>query len=428
MSAASALLARNAGDKILVASSRAEFRRRVLRGLSQVNARADAQAGEQADTQGDARESARGRALRVAPGVEAAGGADALIKLENADFRTLMIDPQLDDLDFDELLALIHVRYPGLRIIVLDADGELPDFIAQQTMEPKAKPRAADLEARGITPLLWDEPPEAIVEQRRVSRALAEPLPGMIGTSRKMQQLYRLARLVAPRDTAVLIVGNTGTGKELVARGIHELSRRSRGPLIVVNCAAIPETLLEAELFGFTRGAFTGAVQSRLGRIHAAHGGTLFLDEVGELPMSMQAKLLRFVQEGEVQRLGSADLFRVDARLIAATNANLLQRVREKQFREDLYYRLAVFPIELPSLHERPEDILPLAQHFLAGLCRESGVPRKIFSAEASNILRQWSWPGNVRELHHGIERAFVLADSNVEIGAEDLLMHSETL
>ena len=242
-----------------------------------------------------------------------------------------------------------------------------------------------------------------------------------------MQQLYRLARLVAPRDTAVLIVGNTGTGKELVARGIHELSRRSRGPLIVVNCAAIPETLLEAELFGFTRGAFTGAVQSRLGRIHAAHGGTLFLDEVGELPMSMQAKLLRFVQEGEVQRLGSADLFRVDARLIAATNANLLQRVREKQFREDLYYRLAVFPIELPALRERPEDILPLAQHFLASLCGESDVPRKTFSAEASNILRQSSWPGNVRELHHAIERAFVLADSNVEISDEDLLMHAET-
>jgi DNA-binding NtrC family response regulator len=441
MSAASALLARNAGDKILVASSRAEFRRRVLRGLSQVNAHADAQenaqtaanadarsdAHEQGNADGDAHLARKGGTLRVAPGVEAAGGADALLKLENADFRTLMIDPQLDDLDFDELLALIHVRYPGLRVIVLDADGSLPDFIAQQPIEPKAAPRAADLEALGITPLLWDEPPETRIEQRKVTPALAEPLPGMIGTSRKMQQLYRLARLVAPRDTAVLIVGNTGTGKELVARGIHELSRRSRGPLIVVNCAAIPETLLEAELFGFTRGAFTGAVQSRLGRIHAAHGGTLFLDEVGELPMSMQAKLLRFVQEGEVQRLGSADLFRVDARLIAATNANLLQRVREKQFREDLYYRLAVFPIELPALRERPEDILPLAQHFLASLCGESGVPRKIFSAEASNILRQWSWPGNVRELHHAIERAFVLADSNVEISDEDLLMHAET-
>ena len=193
--------------------------------------------------------------------------------------------------------------------------------------------------------------------------------------------MYRLARLVAPRDTAVLIVGSTGTGKELIARGIHDLSRRSRGPFVVVNCAAIPESLLEAELFGFTRGAFTGAFQSRLGRIHAAHGGTLFLDEIGELPLSMQSKLLRFVQEGEVQRLGSADLFRVNTRLIAATNADLLQRVRERQFREDLYYRLAVFPIHLPPSANRAEDILPLAQHFLANALPAGGASPQKHSA-----------------------------------------------
>jgi transcriptional regulator with GAF, ATPase, and Fis domain len=186
-------------------------------------------------------------------------------------------------------------------------------------------------------------------------------LAGMIGTSAKMLHVYRLARLVAPRDTAVLIVGATGTGKELLAREIHQLSKRSRGPFVVVNCAAIPEALLEAELFGFTRGAFTGAFQSRLGRVQSAHGGTLLLDEVGELPLSMQAKLLRFVQEGEVQRLGSAAIVRVDARLIASTNADLLQRVRQNRFREDLYYRLAVFPLDLPRLRDRADDILPLA-------------------------------------------------------------------
>ncbi|HXJ17433.1 MAG TPA: sigma-54 dependent transcriptional regulator, partial [Candidatus Polarisedimenticolia bacterium] len=253
-----------------------------------------------------------------------------------------------------------------------------------------------------------------------------EPFPGMIGASCKMQQVYRLARLVAPRDTVVLIVGATGTGKELVARGIHALSRRSDRPFVVVNCAAIPESLLEAELFGFTRGAFTGAVQSRLGRIHAAHGGTLVLDEVGELPLSMQAKLLRFVQEGEVQRLGSADLFRVDVRLIAATNADLLQRVREKQFREDLYYRLAVFPLELPPLRNRAEDISSLAQHFLEILCRQAGTPRKVFSTEAECILRKRHWPGNVRELQHAIERAFVLAEAREQIRSEDLIMPSD--
>jgi transcriptional regulator with GAF, ATPase, and Fis domain len=249
----------------------------------------------------------------------------------------------------------------------------------------------------------------------------------MIGTSRRMQKLYRLARLVAPRDTVVLIVGGTGTGKELVARGIHQVSRRSRGPFVVVNCAAIPETLLEAELFGYTRGAFTGAVQARLGRIHAAHGGTLLLDEIGELPLSMQAKLLRFVQEGEVQRLGSADLFRVDTRLIAATNVDLLQRVREKQFREDLYYRLAVFPVELPALRQRQEDILPLAQSFLTSLARQAGCREKYFTPAAMNLMRRHSWPGNVRELQHWVERAFVLAESSDEIDVEEFDLSDET-
>ncbi len=159
-----------------------------------------------------------------------------------------------------------------------------------------------------------------------------------------MQHVYQLARLVAARDTTVLITGETGTGKELVARGIHEISRRAGNPFVVVNCAAIPEALLEAELFGHARGAFTGAVQSRVGRIHNAHGGTLFLDEIGDLPLTMQAKLLRFLQDGEVQRLGSSDVFRVDVRVVCATNVNLLDHVKQKLFRQDLYYRIAVFP------------------------------------------------------------------------------------
>jgi transcriptional regulator with GAF, ATPase, and Fis domain len=209
----------------------------------------------------------------------------------------------------------------------------------------------------------------------------------------------------------------------LIARGIHDLSNRSRGPFVVVNCAAIPESLLEAELFGFTRGAFTGAFQARLGRIHAAHGGTLLLDEVGELPLSIQAKILRFVQEREVQRLGSVDVFRVDARLIASTNANLLERLREKQFREDLYYRLAVFPLNVPPLRNRTEDILPLAEHFLRNLCRQAGVRQKMFTLEASHLLLKHGWPGNVRELQHSVERAFVLADESEEIGGQDLAM-----
>jgi len=256
--------------------------------------------------------------------------------------------------------------------------------------------------------------------------AKIESLPGMIGASPKIERVYHLARLVAPRDTAVLIMGATGTGKELVARGIHQLSARGQGPLVVVNCAAIPESLLEAELFGFTRGAFTGAFQSRLGRIHAAHCGTLLLDEIGEMPLSMQAKLLRFVQDGEVQRLGSTDTFQVDTRLIASTNADLRLRVREKQFREDLYYRLAVFPLELPPLRDRTEDILPLARRFLETFCQHAGVRQKLFSLEAALFLQKHLWPGNVRELQHSIERAFVLSETRDQIRVEDLAMPAE--
>ncbi len=233
----------------------------------------------------------------------------------------------------------------------------------------------------------------------------------MMGDGPGLEQTYRLARLVAPRQTTVLITGETGTGKELVARGIHQISLRAKNAFVVVNCAAIPEQLLEAELFGHARGAFTGAVQSRLGRIHAAQGGTLFLDEVGELPLGMQAKLLRFLQDGEVQRLGSPDVFRVDVRVISATNINLQRSVQEKLFRQDLYYRLAVFPLELPPLRQRNEDIVPLAEHFLDTLAEQSGVPAKILSPSAAAVLRQYGWPGNVRELQHAIERAFILAE-----------------
>jgi transcriptional regulator with GAF, ATPase, and Fis domain len=200
-----------------------------------------------------------------------------------------------------------------------------------------------------------------------------------------------------------------------VAGAIHELGKRSRSPLVVVNCAAIPEALLEAELFGQVRGAFTGAVQSRLGRIHVAQGGTLFLDEVGELPLPMQAKLLRFLQNGEVQRLGSSDVYRVDVRVVCATNVRLLDLVQAKQFRLDLYYRLAIFPIAMPPLRERPEDVPALAEHFLEKLSAETGVPRKNLTATALHHLQKAVWAGNVRELQHAIERAFILAGNDVK-------------
>jgi transcriptional regulator with GAF, ATPase, and Fis domain len=199
----------------------------------------------------------------------------------------------------------------------------------------------------------------------------------------------------------------------LVASAVHQLSRRSKNPFVVVNCAAIPEALVEAELFGHARGAFTGAVQSRLGRIHVAQGGTLFLDEIGELPLSMQAKLLRFLQNGEVQRLGSSDVYRVDVRVVCATNVRLLELARARQFRLDLYYRLAIFPIGISALRERPEDVSALANHFLRQLSGEAEVPLKFLSVQALSYLEKATWVGNVRELQHAIERAFILSGND---------------
>lgn len=404
--AAGAMLARGAQGRVLVASSRAEFRANMIGKLTAENAMA----------------------------AEAAGGADALMKLERGAYQTLLLDPHIEDLDPDELVDMIQTRYPQLNVVMMDARSEseqlsldLAEADSETAVDDVAESKETDWLEKEESPVTLSPRVAATGNTEKAGSARIQPLPGMIGTSPEMEQIYRLARLVAPRDTTVLIVGSTGTGKELVARGIHELSRRSRAPFVVVNCAAIPESLLEAELFGFTRGAFTGAVQSRLGRIHAAHGGTLFLDEVGELPLSMQAKLLRFVQEGEVQRLGSADLFRVDTRVVAATNADLLQRVREKQFREDLYYRLAVFPLDLPTLETRADDILPLARHFLESFCKQNGAPPKTIHPDASILLKRHNWPGNVRELQHSIERAFVLADGNAQIRPEDLSMPRPT-
>jgi transcriptional regulator with GAF, ATPase, and Fis domain len=243
----------------------------------------------------------------------------------------------------------------------------------------------------------------------------------MVGDAEVMRRLYRLTRLVAPRMTTVMVSGATGTGKELVARAIHQLSARSSKAWAVVNCAAIPEALLESELFGHVRGAFTGAVQGYAGRIHLAQGGTLFLDEVGELPLSLQAKLLRFLDQKEVQRLGSSEALKVDVRVVAASNANLARCVDEGRFRDDLYYRLSAFPLELPRLAERAGDILRLAEHFLQGIAAASECCPAVLDGEAADMLEAHPWPGNVRELQQVMERASILAEGGHQIRAEHL-------
>ena len=240
-----------------------------------------------------------------------------------------------------------------------------------------------------------------------------------------MQPVYRLVRLLAPRNTTVLITGPTGCGKEIVARALHQLSPRAARAFAVVNCAAIPETMLEAELFGYARGAFTGAMQSYAGRIQAAQGGTLFLDEIGEMPLSLQPKLLRFLEQKELQRLGSAEVVRVDARVVSATNAHLLSLVREGKFREDLYYRLCAFPIEIPPLRDRTEDIAQLAAHFLDKYALRPPAPQ--LSAEALQLLQTQPWAGNIRELQNVIERALILSEE-AAIHPEHLLFADSSL
>jgi DNA-binding NtrC family response regulator len=236
---------------------------------------------------------------------------------------------------------------------------------------------------------------------------------GIIGDCQPMLKLYEHIHKVAPRTSTVLIHGETGTGKELVAKAIHRESLRAAEPMICVNCAAIPETLIESELFGYEKGAFTGAQTSRTGLIEAADGGTLFLDEIGELPIEAQARLLRFIQEGEIRRIGSVQSRKVDVRLITATHRDLKRLSEEGRFRQDLYYRINVMKLELPSLRDRGKDILTLAEKLLERYCDKMDIPQKHFSPSAIQAITTYRWPGNVREMENVIERAVILADDN---------------
>jgi two-component system, NtrC family, response regulator AtoC len=247
----------------------------------------------------------------------------------------------------------------------------------------------------------------------------------LVGGSRATQAVSASIGLVASRRCNVLIEGETGTGKEVVAREIHHAGNRARGPWVAVNCGAIPESLLEAELFGHVRGAFTGAVQSRAGKFEMANHGTIFLDEIGDMPFSVQAKLLRVLQEKEVERLGANERIRLDVRVIAATNVNLSEKVEQGLFRQDLYYRLNVFRIALSPLRERPADIPALAQHFIARICASEGARPKALDASALDRLLEHTWPGNARELENVMETALILCGPRSSIFASDIRIDS---
>jgi DNA-binding NtrC family response regulator len=347
---------------------------------------------------------------------EARTGAEALDMLQRRGARIAVLDRRFPDLNCEELIGVVERQFPGTDVVLLNSESgevDLPEELrgnaAYRWLHEFNLTRVRSTPTRSVPAPNEPAPESAFV-----------PLPGMIGVSDAMRQLASLVRSVARHSTSVLITGETGAGKELVAEAVHKLSSRADKPFITVNCAAIPEALVEAELFGHTRGAFTGAVQSRLGKIHAAQEGTIFFDEIGELPLASQSKLLRFLECGEVQRLGTSDVFRLDARVIAATNVDLEKRVQQGMFREDLFYRLAVFPIELAPLRERAADIPLLARYFLERL---TGNPEVKLSVATVAKLTTHRWPGNIRELRNVIERAFVLADGRVDIAPEQLLL-----
>ena len=341
--------------------------------------------------------------------VEASDGEEALRVLKGGDVELAFLDIKMPKVTGIELLE----RVKDVPVVILTAYGTM-DYtvkaIERGAVDYITKPFSFEEISDVLDRVLGGEKGEELPEAT---------LSDVVGSSKKMQEVFKLIGRVARSSITVLITGESGSGKEVVARAIHNYSGR-KGEFITVNCAALPPNLLEAELFGYERGAFTGAVSSKKGLFEQADGGTLFLDEIGELPLELQAKLLRVLQDKEVRRLGSEKSRKVDVRIIAATNRELLKEVEEGRFREDLYFRLNVVRIELPPLRERREDVLPLAHHFLRKFSEEFKLPVKELSEDAVAFLMAYPFPGNVRELENMVLRAMVLSSGRY-ITAKDL-------
>jgi DNA-binding NtrC family response regulator len=332
---------------------------------------------------------------------------DGLELLRNQDFDVLLVSLPLADCACPmTLLEELQQAQPGTPIVLRAPHASATEVV--RLLQLGAFHVYADGDCTSLLRLAatskWMQEASAAPIESDAGRRL------LIGESRPMRLVAQQIRLVAPRRATVLITGETGTGKELAARSIHASSGRTRFSLVAVNCSALPEALLEAELFGHVKGAFTGAVSHRIGRFEEAHRGTIFLDEIGDLPFGLQSKLLRVLQEREFQRLGSSETIRVDARVIVATNADLAELIKHGKFREDLYYRLNVVPIAMPPLREHSSDVAVLVQHFIEKICGEENIPAKQISHETLARLAAHHWPGNVRELENAVEKAIVLS------------------
>ncbi len=333
------------------------------------------------------------------------GGREALEAMRRDRFNMVISDLRMAPMDGLQLLGEIHSRHPGLPVMLMTAFGEVDKAVAAM------RGGACDF-------MLKPFEPKALLDQ--ISRYATPPqADGVIAEDPGSRDVLLLASRVARTDATVLLTGESGTGKEVFARYIHDQSARARGPFVAINCAAIPDSLLEATLFGHERGAFTGAQSAQAGKFEQANGGTLLLDEISEMPLGLQAKLLRVLQEREVERVGGKKPVVLDIRVLATSNRDMAAEVKAGRFREDLFYRLNVFPLAIPALRDRPRDILPLASHFLALHGRRAGRAAR-FDSGAEAKLAAYAWPGNVRELENLIQRTVILAPTDL-ISAETL-------
>lgn len=352
---------------------------------------------------------------------EAEDGQKGLDLVAKDSYDLILCDIKMPKVDGLEFLEKTMQSNPDIPIIMISGHGNIEtavEAIKKGAYDFIAKP--IDLNRLLVTVRNAMEKKSLVVETRQLKKKVNKfKTHDIIGESEPIKKIKELIERVAPTDARVLVTGSNGTGKELVARWIHELSNRSGGPLVEVNCAAIPTELIESELFGHEKGAFTSAVKQRQGKFELAHGGTLFLDEIGDMSLSAQAKVLRALQEHKIARVGGDKEITVDVRVVAATNKNLQEEIERGNFREDLYHRLNVIPIHVPDLNHRKDDIPLLANHFLAQILEEQGMAPKTFNDDAYEELKEINWTGNIRELRNVVERLVILCDS--KITAEDV-------
>ncbi|HEX9996562.1 MAG TPA: sigma-54 dependent transcriptional regulator [Abditibacterium sp.] len=358
---------------------------------------------------------------------QAGTGADALEKIAKNDFDLVITDLKLDQISGMEVLKASKTQNPQTEVIMLTGYGSIETAVAAMkagAIDYLTKP--IDTEELTLAIARASERQQLKSEVARLRSVVAKEQkfdPGnIVANSPEMKQVLEMVARVAPTDATVLIQGESGTGKELIARAIHQNSKRKDGPFIPINCGALPENLLESELFGHVKGAFTGAANNKKGLFEEADGGTLFLDEIGDTSPATQVKLLRVLQDGEVRRVGANTGVKTDVRVVAATNRRLQERIRDNEFREDLYYRLQVILLHLPALRERQDEILPLIEHYLHFHSQKLGKPVKGLAPEARQALLDYSWPGNIRELINAVERAVILCRGEV-VGTEDFAL-----